>query len=60
MPRPGSRAFTLETSLYRCVLLLSDEKISQVELALPWLAGAGIRDGKVKWMDLQHGKGEGS
>ena len=52
----GIRAFALETSQHRSVLLLSEEEASHVELDLSWLPEASARDGVGKWLDLRTGK----
>ncbi|MFX0199052.1 MAG: metallophosphoesterase family protein [Candidatus Hodarchaeota archaeon] len=52
----GIRAFALETSQYRCILLLSEEKRDHTELSLDWTPISNLREGIGKWMDLHTGK----
>ncbi len=52
----GIRAFTLDTSHYRCVLLLSEIYSDLTELSFYWTPRFNIREGTGKWMDLQTGK----
>ncbi len=52
----GVRAFALQASHYHCVLLLLEEKVSQVEIDLSWPPGTNARDGVGKWLDLRTGK----
>jgi len=52
----GIRAFTLDTSQYRCVLLYSKEEGDLTELSLVWTPRSNLREGTGKWMDLRTGK----
>lgn len=51
-----ARAFALETSQYRCILLLSEEEENCGELDLTWRPKSNVQEGVGKWMDLRTGK----
>jgi hypothetical protein len=52
----GIRAFALQTPQYRCVLLLSNEEASRVELDLSRFPGVSAYDGTGQWLNLRTGK----